>query len=185
MINVIFTTPGRMGSCPSRVMSVAQLPADDSGPKLKRPKMYPHLVLSFSEEDKIGTIQPHDFALVIILRIGGYDVKRVMVDDGSGAEIMYPNLYKGLKLRLEDLTPYSSPLMSFDGKIFMPKGQIRLPVQTSPEIVKVDFIVVDTYSPYTAIVARPWLYTLGAVASTLHQKVKFPSEGQALEIRGC
>ena len=38
--------------------------------------------------------------LVITLRIGGYDVKRVMVmvDDGSGAEIMYPDLYKGLKL---------------------------------------------------------------------------------------
>ena len=50
--------------------------------------------------------------------------------------------------------------------------------------MEVDFIVVDTYSPITAIVVRPWLYTLGAVASTLHQKVKFPSKGRALEIRG-
>ncbi|XP_030936859.1 uncharacterized protein LOC115962113 [Quercus lobata] len=151
-------------------MFVARLPADDSGPELKRPKVYPHLVLGFSEEDKIGTIQPHDDALVITSRIGGYDVKRVMVDgDGdSGAEIMYLDLYKGLKLRPEDLTPYSSPLMSFDGKIVMPKGQIRLPVQTGPEIVEVDFIMVDTYSPYTAIVAKPWLHTLGVVASTLH-----------------
>ena len=38
-----------------------------------------------------------------------------------------------------------------------------------------DFIVVDAYSPYTAIVARPWLHTLGVVSSTLHQKVKYPS----------
>ena len=36
--------------------------------------------LSFSDEDKIGTIQPHDDALVVTLRIGGYVVKRVMVD---------------------------------------------------------------------------------------------------------
>ncbi|XP_023872077.1 uncharacterized protein LOC111984694 [Quercus suber] len=107
-----------------------------------------------------------------------------MVDDGSGAEIMYSNLYKGLKLGPEDLMPYNSPLMSFDGKVVTPKGQIRLPVQTGPEIVEVDFIVVDTYSPYIAIGARPWLHTLGAVASTLHQKVKFPSEGRVLEIRG-
>ena len=184
-INVIFTAPRRTGSCPSRVMSVARLPADDSSPKPKRPKVYPHPVLSFSEEDKIETIQPHDDVLVITLWIGGYNVKRVMVDDGSGAEIMYPDLYKRLKLRLEDLTPYSSPLMSFDGKTIMSKGQIRLPVQTGQEIVEVDFIVVDTYSPYTAIVARPWLHTLGAIASTLHQKVKFPSEGRVLEIRGC
>ena len=111
--------------------------------------------MSFSKEDKIGTIQPHDDALVITLRIGGYDVKRVVVDDSNGVEIMYPDLYKGLKLRPEDLTPYSSPLMSFDGKTVMPKGQIRLPVQTSLEIVEVDFIMVDTYSPYIAIIARP------------------------------
>ena len=184
MINVIFAAPRRTDSCPSRVMSVARLPADDSGPEPKRPKVYPHPVLSFFEEDKIGTIQPHDDALVITLWIGGYDVKRVMIDDGNGAEIMYLDLYKGLKLRPEDLTPYSSPLMSFDGKTVMPKGQIRLTVQTGPEIVEVDFIVVDAYSPYIAIVARPWLHTLEAVASTLHQKVKFPSEGWVLEIQG-
>ena len=95
---------------------------------------------------------------------------------------MYPALYKRLSLRAEDLTPYSSPLVSFEGKIIIPKGQIRLPVQTDSEVVEVDFIVVDAYSPYTAIVARPWLHTLWAVSSTLHQKVKYPSESQIKEI---
>ena len=57
-----------------------------------------YLTLSFSEEDKIGTTQPHDDALLITLRIEDYDVKRVMVDSGSAAEIMYLDLYKGLKL---------------------------------------------------------------------------------------
>ena len=59
-----------------------------------------------------------------------------------------------------------------------------MPVQTGLETVKVDFIVVDAYSPYTAIIARPWLHTLGAVSYTLHQKVKYPSEGQIEEILG-
>ena len=91
---------------------------------------------------------------------------------------------KGLNLKTEDLTPYNSPLVSFEGKIIIPKGQVRLPVQTGSETVEVDFIVVDAYSPYTAIVARPWLHTLGAVSSTLHQKIKYPSEGQIEEILG-
>ena len=108
-----------------------------------------------------------------------------MVDGGSAAEIMYPDLYKGLKLKPKNLMPYSSPLMSFDGKLVISKGMIRLPIQTDSEIVEVNFIVVDTYSPYTAIVGRPWLHTLGAIASSLHQKVKFPSGDQVLEIRGC
>ena len=50
--------------------------------------------------------------------------------------------------------------------------------------MEVDFIVVNAYSPYIAIVARPWLHTLGAVFSTLHQKVKYPSKGQIEEILG-
>ena len=51
-------------------------------------------------------------------------------------------------------------------------------------MVEVDFIVVDTFSPYTAIMGRPWLHSLGAVSSTLHQKVKYPSRGQVLDIVG-
>ena len=111
-------------------------------------------------------------------------MKRVMVDQGSAAEIMYPDLYRGLNLRAKDLTPYSSPLVSFEGTVIIPKDQIRLPVRTSSETMEVDFIVVDAYSPYTAIVARLWLHTLGAVSYTLHQKVKYPSEGQIEEILG-
>ena len=99
-------------------------------------------------------------------------------------KVMYPDLYKGLNLKPEDLTAYDSPLVSFEGKNVTSKGQIRLPIQTSSDIVEVDFIVVDVYSPYTAIVARPWLHALGAVSSTLHQKVKYLSEGRVKEVIG-
>ena len=57
-------------------------------------------------------------------------------------------------------------------------------MQTGSETVEVDFIVVDAYSPYTAIVARPWLHALGAVSFTLHQKIKYPSGGKIEEILG-
>ena len=75
-INTILAVPGRTGGYPSRVLSVAQLPAEETRPGPKRPKRNLHPVLSFSEEDKIGTTQPYDNALLVTLRIGGYDVKR-------------------------------------------------------------------------------------------------------------
>ena len=68
---------------------------------------------------------------------------------------MYPDLNKMLNLKPKDLMAYDSPLVSFKRKTVTPKGQIRLPIQTSSDIVEVDFIVVDVYSPYTTIVARP------------------------------
>ena len=95
-------------------------------------------------------------------------MRRVLVDQGSAVEIMYLDLYKGLNLKSEDLTAYESPLISFEGKTVIPKGQIKLPIQTNSEIVEVDFIVVDSYSPYTAIMAGPWLHALEVVSFTLH-----------------
>ena len=79
----------------------------------------------------------------------------MLVGQGSAVEIIYPDLYKGLNLKLEELTAYESPLVSFEGKTVIPKSQIRLPIQTDSEVVEVDFIVIDSYSPYTAIMARP------------------------------
>ena len=66
-INVIFATPGRTGSCPSRVMSVARLSSEDTNQEPKRARVEWPLVMGFLNEDKIGTIQPHDDALVITL----------------------------------------------------------------------------------------------------------------------
>ena len=151
---------------------------------LKRVKMDIPPILGFSDEDKMGTIQPHDDALVVTLRIGRYDVKIMMIDQGSAVKIMYPDLYKGLNLKPKSLTAYSSPLVSFEGKMVILEGQIKLPVQTGSGVVEVDFIVVDAFSPYIAIIGRPWIHTLGAVSSTLHQKVKYPFGNQVLEIVG-
>ena len=65
---------------------------------------------------------------MVTIRIGGYNVKRMLVNQESGAEIMCPDLYKGLKLKPEDLERYDSPLMGFDGRMVVPRGMISLPV---------------------------------------------------------
>ena len=70
-INVIFAAPRRTGSHPSMVMFVARPLAKDSNPKSKRARMEIRPALSISDEDKVGTIQPHNDALVVTLRIGG------------------------------------------------------------------------------------------------------------------
>lgn len=49
-------------------------------------------------------------------------MKRVMIDQGSRVEIMYPDLYKGLGLKSEDLTKYDTPLVGFNKKMVIPTG---------------------------------------------------------------
>ena len=121
-INVILAAPGKIGSCPSKVMSVARLPTEHDNWESKKAKKIASPVLGFSDEDKVRTIQPHDNAMVVTLKIGGYDVRRVLVDRGRVVEVIYPDLYKGLNLKPEDLTTYNSPLISFEGKTVTPRG---------------------------------------------------------------
>ena len=165
-------------------MSIARPCTKDLVPESKRGRMEVRPALSFSDDDKVGTVQPHDDALVVTLWIGEYDVRRVLVDQGSGVEIIYPDLYNGLNLRPEDPVSYDSPLVGFDGKTVIPKGLTKPPVQAGSEVVEVSFIVVDAYSPYTAILARPWFHAMGVVASTLLLKVKYPSGDQVRELIG-
>ena len=50
--------------------------------------------ISFDDDDLEGTIQPHDDALVVMARISGFLVKWVMIDQGSRAVVMCPDLFK-------------------------------------------------------------------------------------------
>ena len=184
-INVIFARPkGDAGACSGVMLVVVGLDLEDGSRAPKKAKVGGVPTLGFLEEDKEGTLQLLDDALVVTIRIGGYDMKRDLVDQGSGVEIMYLDLYKRLNLRLEDLEKYDSPLVGFDGKMVIPCGMIKLPVRTGDEEIQVNFIVVEAYSPYTTILARPWLHSMGVVSLTLHLKVKYPTQGRVGELIG-
>ena len=66
----------------------------------------------------------------------------------------------------------------------IPEGQISLPMNMEGKEVTVAFIVVASFSPYTAILGRPWIHTMGAVPSTLHVKVKFCTKQGIAVVRG-
>ena len=97
---------------------------------------------------------------------------------------MYLDLFKGLRLKSQDLIKYDTPLVSFVGRVVIPEGQISLPINMEGKEVIVTFIVVSSFSPYTAILGRPWIHAIGAVLSTLHMKVKFRTEHGVAVVRG-
>ena len=132
--------------------------------------------IAFNDDDLKGTIQLHNDALVVTARINGFIVKRVLIDQGSRVEVMYPNLFRGLGLKNEDFSKYDTPLVGFNGKMVILEGQISLPVNMEGKEVMVTFIVVFSFSLYTAILGRPWIHAMGAVSSTFHVKVKFRIE---------
>uniref|UniRef100_A0A2N9HX06 Uncharacterized protein n=1 Tax=Fagus sylvatica TaxID=28930 RepID=A0A2N9HX06_FAGSY len=145
-------------------------------------------IISFSEEDARGTHQPHDDALVITINIAGFTTRRVMVDNGSSADILYLPAYQQMRLDKDKLRPMDAPLVGFTGDKVCPVGIVTLPITvgTHPKTVSktVDFLVVNCPSAYNAIIGRPTLNRLRAVTSTYHLLLKFPTEHGIGEIRG-
>ena len=100
-------------------------------------------------------------------------VQRVLVDQGSSAEVMYFNMFQALKIPADDLQPTEVPLVGFNGAPVWPLGKITLPIRADSKTLDMEFIVVNVPSPYNAILGWAWIHAIEAVASTYHQVVRF------------
>ena len=82
----------------------------------------------FSKEDARGVKQPHNDPLVIMLTIEGFNTRRILVDNGSSADIIYLFALQQLKLNPGRLRPFKSPLISFSGDRVYPKSIVTLTI---------------------------------------------------------
>ncbi|GAV60961.1 hypothetical protein CFOL_v3_04489, partial [Cephalotus follicularis] len=123
-------------------------------------------VISFSEADYEGVRLPHDDPVVVTLLVELFTMKRILIDNGSSADILYKHAFDQLRIPIDQLKPVKTPLVGFSGETIHPLGSINLFVVagTSPGQTQVEmtFLVVDTPSPYNAIIGRPGLNLLEA-----------------------
>ncbi|GAV83431.1 LOW QUALITY PROTEIN: hypothetical protein CFOL_v3_26878, partial [Cephalotus follicularis] len=122
-------------------------------------------VITFSEADE-GVRLPHDDPVVVTLLVELFTMKRILIDSGSLADILYKHAFDQLRIPADQLKPVKTPLVGFTGETIHPLGSINLSVVagTAPSQTQVEmtFLVVDTPSPYNAIVGRPCLNLLEA-----------------------
>ncbi|KAF7144927.1 hypothetical protein RHSIM_Rhsim04G0047900 [Rhododendron simsii] len=78
--------------------------------------------ITFTEKDMDGLSQPHNDALVLSIPIGRKMVRRVLVDQGSSAEILYYSAFKALGFFRDQLSPVDAPLVGFTGTPVYPLG---------------------------------------------------------------
>ena len=130
----------------------------------------------------------HDDALVVNVRVGDYNVHRMLVDNGSSADILYYPAFQQMGINKARLTPTNAPLVGFGGTRVLPLRVITLSVTVGdyPQQMTRDvtFLVVDCSSAYNGILGQPTLNSWKAATSTYHLMIKFPTEYGVRELRG-
>ncbi|XP_075640197.1 uncharacterized protein LOC142611933 [Castanea sativa] len=82
--------------------------------------------IEFSEVDARRLHHPHDDALVVTIRAGDYNIHRVLVDNGSSADILYYPAFQRMRIERERLTPVNAPLIGFGGARVHPARPLSL-----------------------------------------------------------
>ncbi|KAF3515417.1 hypothetical protein F2Q69_00006889 [Brassica cretica] len=141
-------------------------------------------VISFMAKEQEKVLTPHHDALVISLTVANCLVKRILVDNGSSGTIIFLAAYKDLGLEESALTRRITPLIGFSGEVKQTAGEVTLPVYAEGIKMSTKFLVFDCDSSYNMFLGWPWIHGMGAIPSTLHQMVKFPTSWDIKAIRG-
>ncbi|XP_070023425.1 uncharacterized protein [Nicotiana sylvestris] len=134
----------------------------------------PEEALSFNDEDAEGIEQPHNDALVISILMNKIQVKRVLIDPGSLANIIRSRVVEKLGLQ-DQIVPAARVLNGFNMASETTKGEISLLVNMAETIQETKFHVIEGDIRYNALLERPWIHNMRAVPSTLHQVLKSPT----------
>ena len=148
------------------IQAVSKLPRLDSS-------------ITFSDSDLEGCQHPHDDPLVVRAIMANKTVHRVLVDNGSSADIIFASAFDKMGIGREKLEPVNTHLRGFSGEKVLPLGSIQLvltlgepPCQAT---TTTRFLIVDAPSAYNMLLGRPSLNAIKAIPSAYHMMIKFPT----------
>ena len=144
--------------------------------------------ITFSDSDLEGCQHPHDDPMVVRAIVANTIVHRVLIDNGSSADIIFASAFNKMGIRREKLEPVNTHLRGFSGERVLPLGSIQLvltlgepPCQAT---TTARFLIVDAPSAYNMLLGRPSLNAIKVIPSAYHMIIKFPTIHGVGMVRG-
>jgi hypothetical protein len=148
-----------------------------TGPVVKT--RWSHVPLTFDARDVDLRSAPHIDAMVINYSVAGWELHKVLVNNGSQDDIIFLHAFDRMGISHSLLKPLDNPLYGFGGKGTFPVGKIELPlsfgVAPNARSEKVTFNIVDMVYPYNAIMGRGSINKFEAAIHGLYLCMKIPS----------
>ncbi|KAI4387475.1 hypothetical protein MLD38_005303 [Melastoma candidum] len=140
--------------------------------------------ITFSEDDLPERGDDHNDALFITIKCRDTTISKVLIDGGSGVNIIPLVVAQKLGINTEKLPQSGLSIRAFDGAKRQAHGEVILEIKVGPTLFSSVFQILETAGSFNMLLGRPWIHQAGAVPSTLHQMVRFPSYGKLVTVRG-
>ncbi|XP_017420171.1 uncharacterized protein LOC108330176 [Vigna angularis] len=136
--------------------------------------------ITFSNEDFDSPDPDQDDPMVITAEIARYDVSKVLVDHGSSVNIVYWKTLQQMDISEDLIVPYNEQIVGFAGERVDTRGYVdlrtRLGTGRHSEEKRVRYLLVEANTSYNVLLGRPCLNAFGAIVSTPHLSMKYPSD---------
>jgi hypothetical protein len=147
-----------------------------------------HVSLTFDARDVDLRSAPHIDAMVINCSVAGWDLHKVLVDNGSQTYIIFLHAFDRMGISHSSLKPSDNPLYGFGGKGTFPMGKIELPlsfgVAPNARSEQVTFNIVDMVYLYNAIMGRGSINKFEAAIHGLYLCMKIPGPQGVITVYG-
>ena len=144
--------------------------------------------ITFSDSDLEGCQHPHDDPLVVRAIVANKTIHRVLVDNGSSADIIFASAFDKMGIGREKLEPVNTHLQGFYGEKVLPLGSIQLVLTLGEHPCQATttarFLIVDAPSAYNMLLGTPSLNAIKAIPSAYHMMIKFPTIHEVGMVRG-
>ena len=136
--------------------------------------------ITFTNDDFKAPDPDHDDPMVISIEVAEYGIGKVLVDQGSSVNILYWKTFQKMNLSEDLIVPYNEQIVGFSGERVDTRGYVdlrtRIGSRKDGREVRVRFLLVEANTSYNVLLGRPCLNAFGAIVSTLHLAMKFPSD---------
>ncbi|XP_077251700.1 uncharacterized protein LOC143890898 [Tasmannia lanceolata] len=188
-IDTIYGGPASGGPADERrALYAEQVNSIENPPKKTRTDPSTSVPITFSKAD-YGTIdRQHYDDVVVRLTIANYNMGRILIDTGSSVNVLHQDAFAKMGISSDRLEPVDWSIFGFPGGEVKVRGKIKLLVtfgaHPNQRTIMQTFVIVRVPSTYNGIIRRPALNELGAVVSTAHLKIKFPTKLGVGEVIG-
>jgi len=118
----------------------------------------------------------HNRPLYVTGRIGDKRINQILLDCGSTVNLLPLRVLRVIGITQNQLSPTLFTIQGFNQVGQKALGTIALKVELDNLYTDTLFHVIDADTSYNALLGRPWLHTSKAIASTLHQCLKYTDE---------